>query len=32
MNSIHYAVEGPTDEPVAKKILLVTGFKPRWTV
>lgn len=28
MNSIHYAVEGPTDEPVAKKILLVTGFKP----
>ena len=28
MNSIYYAVEGPTDEPVAKKILLVTGFKP----
>lgn len=27
MNSIHYAVEGPTDEPVANKILLVTGFK-----
>lgn len=28
MNFVHYAVEGPTDEPVAKKILLATGLEP----
>lgn len=28
MNFVRYAVEGPTDEPIVKKILLATGLEP----